>query len=1106
MNIHLYRTYLLITKLETLKTQYGHILYRQMLNKFPELRSKTLQNILDQRRQLFLRNRLPPGIVTQIRTEVAIELGLQAPAIQAAVQDQVNITIMDPFTPEERVILDRLNANIMKYQGTSPSCRPKIPRLKTNIDTKKILGNMNKVLPQATKDCNDVEMLHCIIYAAAITVLELHKQKMPRDKTNSNPTVTTPAWEARLSRKIDACRRELGILTQYTRQATPSNKLKKKALTVLASHQNETDQTPIEVRDRLKQKLQVYANRLRRYKKAYQRRIDNNTFHSSQRYFYRGLENQNPDQNPDQQPDELPDDNSVKDFWGGIWENPTSHTRNTKWLQQERKRVNRIPTMLPQTITTEEVKEALKKTTNWKSPGPDHIQNYWYKRLYSTHELMARLLDDLLKNPENTPPFMTTGVTYLLPKTTPAHRDPSKYRPITCLPTLYKLLSGIIAEKIYKHMVSNNLLAEEQKGCRKYSQGCKEQLVVDTIITEDAKKQRKNLFTAYIDYKKAFDSIPHTWLIESLGLYKVDTQVINLLQNLMNTWQTHIKSNDPGSPGVNIKIQRGIFQGDALSALWFCVALNPLSNDLNTTQMGYQLPEGDVSITHLLYMDDVKLFSESELGLKKLIRSTENFSNDIRMEFGLDKCRYHSLKNGKWSEADDFQLLQRSKGGTIQAMDKHETYKYLGFLQAQGLDNKEIKNQLQTKMKSRLKAILRTQLSAINKTTAINSFAAPVLTYSFGVVPWTNTELERSNRDLRVEYTKHKMHHPRASRERFHLPRKLGGRGVTDLRMCYRKYIQQLRNYFINKSRSSPYYATIVASDKNYSPLKLANTTYVCDHEYTTESLLTNWKSKELHGRYINSVERREINTLASFGWLTNGNIFAETEGFLTAIQDQVIPTKSYLKYIVKDENITDTRCRLCNEANETIEHIIGSCKKMAPKEYTNRHNNVAKIIHNLLALKYNLATEDVPYYKYQPPSVMESSTITLYWDRELQTDHPITNNRPDIFIFERDKEAITLVDVAIPTPNNIIRKHTEKIEKYLPLADELKSLWHAKTVRIIPIILGATGEIPDSLLDSLQQLGLKSSLYLKLQKTTILDTCHIVRKVLNVNITLQQP
>lgn len=67
-------------------------------------------------------------------------------------------------------------------------------------------------------------------------------------------------------------------------------------------------------------------------------------------------------------------------------------------------------------------------------------------------------------------------------------KDPTKYRPITCLQTLYKPLAGIIARKMYRDMAINNVLTKEQKGYQKNSQGCKQYLVIDAIIMEEEKE------------------------------------------------------------------------------------------------------------------------------------------------------------------------------------------------------------------------------------------------------------------------------------------------------------------------------------------------------------------------------------------------------------------------------------------------------------------------------------------------------------------------------------------------------------------------------------------------------------------------------------------
>ena len=64
---------------------------------------------------------------------------------------------------------------------------------------------------------------------------------------------------------------------------------------------------------------------------------------------------------------------------------------------------------------------------------------------------------------------MATGQTVLLLKDKSKGNEASSYRPITCLPLTWKLLTSIIADEIYNHLEKNNLLPEEQKGSRRNS-------------------------------------------------------------------------------------------------------------------------------------------------------------------------------------------------------------------------------------------------------------------------------------------------------------------------------------------------------------------------------------------------------------------------------------------------------------------------------------------------------------------------------------------------------------------------------------------------------------------------------------------------------------
>ena len=474
-------------------------------------------------------------------------------------------------------------------------------------------------------------------------------------------------------------------------------------------------------------------------------------------------------------------------------------------------------------ISTEEVTKTIGNTVSWKAPGIDNIANYWLKKFTSTHDQLAKIFNQLIANPLTTPNSLTQGLTYLQPKDKHDTLNPAKYRPITCLPTIYKVLTAIIANKINTHITANNIINEEQKGCKKGARGCKEQLIIDTEITHQAKIKRRTLHCAYIDYQKAYDSIPHTWLKQILQIYKIDQKLIHFLNIIMEKWTTTLSLNTQTKQitSKQLHIRRGIFQGDSLSALWFCMAINPISHILNSSNNGYNISKpSQHKITHLLYMDDLKLYASTNQQLDNLIRLTETFSTDIGMAFGTEKCMKNSMIQGKYKKTENYTLDNNTQ---IEGMEESQYYKYLGYKQSIGIEHANIKEELKQKYTQRLKQILNTELSARNKTKAINTYAMPILTYSFGIIKWNNTELEELNRLTRTQCYKYKIHHIHSAIERFTLNRQEGGRGFVDIKNLHQNQINNLRKYFYEKAELYPtgIHNAIIQMDTSTSALKL---------------------------------------------------------------------------------------------------------------------------------------------------------------------------------------------------------------------------------------------------------------------------------------------
>ena len=85
---------------------------------------------------------------------------------------------------------------------------------------------------------------------------------------------------------------------------------------------------------------------------------------------------------------------------------------------------------------------------------------------------------------------------------------------------------------MYYSLTSGGLFPDEQKGSR----GTAELLYIDQLILNESKTRRKNIAMAWINYKKAYDMIPHSWIINSLKMYKISDEVINFIDKPMKTW------------------------------------------------------------------------------------------------------------------------------------------------------------------------------------------------------------------------------------------------------------------------------------------------------------------------------------------------------------------------------------------------------------------------------------------------------------------------------------------------------------------------------------------------------------------------------------------
>ena len=153
-------------------------------------------------------------------------------------------------------------------------------------------------------------------------------------------------------------------------------------------------------------------------------------------------------------------------------------------------------------------------------------------------------------------------------------------------------------------------------------------------------------------------------------------------------------------------------------------------------------------------MDDLKLYGTNDSQLNGLISTVKKVSDDIQMEFGLDKSTKATFKRGKKVSAEGILLNDHQ---LIQDLDQAETYKYLGMEEGEGVQHHQMKVKIKKEYKQWIKLVLNSELNARNRIAAINTLAVPVVLYSYGIIDWKLNEIQDLDKMTRKQLCMNRM-------------------------------------------------------------------------------------------------------------------------------------------------------------------------------------------------------------------------------------------------------------------------------------------------------------------------------------------------------------
>ena len=104
------------------------------------------------------------------------------------------------------------------------------------------------------------------------------------------------------------------------------------------------------------------------------------------------------------------------------------------------------------------------------------------------------------------------------------------------------------------------------------------------------------------------------------------------------------------------------------------------------------------------------------------------------------------------------------------------------------------------------------------------------------------------------------------------------------------------------------------------------------------------------------------------------------------------------------NNNNNNSKCMQCGDRDETINHIISECSKLAQKEYKSRQDWVGNVIHWKMCKRFNFDHTN-KWYMLNPAPVLENNTHKFLWEFDIRTDYRISASRPDLIIINNKKK-----------------------------------------------------------------------------------------------------
>ena len=213
--------------------------------------------------------------------------------------------------------------------------------------------------------------------------------------------------------------------------------------------------------------------------------------------------------------------------------------------------------------------------------------------------------------------------------------DPNNYRGISLLSSLGKLFYSVLNNRLLNYCREKAILSPSQLGFLPGNRTTDAHLILYNLICKYCHRNNMKIYGCFVDFSKAFDSLPRDILFKKLISYGISGRFFNALKSLYSNDKSCIKIE--GKISNAFLINQGVRQGCPLSPLLFNIFLADLSIKLDGENKVSLDNNHDINC--LLWADDLLLLSDTEDGLNKILQQLYTYCNENFLTINIDKTK-----------------------------------------------------------------------------------------------------------------------------------------------------------------------------------------------------------------------------------------------------------------------------------------------------------------------------------------------------------------------------------------------------------------------------------------------------------------------------------